>query len=236
MSLQYPPTSPTSRTAFDADTEEVLEKEKQAIEKSGVSARLGRGASSRNGWEVVRERWDTDKVAIAKVQKRDKEVIVDFDEQHPSIWNVMCSIYPTVPRKSLIFLGLVRCCLSGTMTPIFSFLLSRPLSEVSIGAQDISTINKFGAILVGIAAIDGILLGTKYFITEICGMSWVTRIPSTALYNVIVQDKKWFDRPENMASRMVQVLVKDGEDAQDLVAVVWGCVFDALCWACVGVY
>ena len=54
---------------------------------------------------------------------------------------------------------------------------------------------------------------------------------STAL-SVIVQDEKWFDRPENAASRIVQVLVKDGEDARDLVAVVWGqccVVFSMLC-------
>jgi ATP-binding cassette subfamily B (MDR/TAP) protein 1 len=235
LSLQYSPTSPTSRTAFDEDAEEVFEKEKQTIEKSGVTARLGRGPSSRNGREVVRARWDADKFAPltnVKVQKRDKEVIIDSDEQCPSIWGVMRSIYPSVPRKPLIFSGLVTCCLSGAMTPIFSFLLSRLLFEVSIGAQDVSTINKFGGILVGIAAIDGILLGTKYFVMEICGMSWVTRIRSTALYNVIVQDKKWFDRPENAASRMVQVLVKDGEDARDLVAVVWGqccVVFSMLC-------
>ena len=231
FSLQYSPTSPTSRTAFDEDAEEVFEKEKQAIEKSGVSARLGRGASTRNGREVVRARWDKPLTNV-KVQKRDKEVIVDSDEQLPSIWSIMRSIYPSVPRKFLVSFGLVTCCLSGAMTPIFSFLLSRLLFEVSIGAQDVSTINKFGGILVGIAAIDGILLGTKYFIMETCGMSWVTRIRSTALYNVIVQDKKWFDRPENAASSMVQVLVKDGEDARDLVAVVWGqccVVFSMLC-------
>jgi len=59
LSLQYSPTSPTSRTAFDEDAEEVFEKEKQAIEKSSVSARLGRGASSRNGREVIREQGGT---------------------------------------------------------------------------------------------------------------------------------------------------------------------------------
>ncbi|KIJ89503.1 hypothetical protein K443DRAFT_687256 [Laccaria amethystina LaAM-08-1] len=77
------------------------------------------------------------------------------------------------------------------MTPIFSFLLSHLLFKVSIGAQDISTINKFSGTVIGIAA----LLGAKYLIMETCGMSWVTRIRYTALYNVIVQDKKWFDRP-----------------------------------------
>jgi len=162
FSLHHSPTSPTSRTAFDEDAEEVFEKEKQAIEKSGVSARLGRGASSRNGWEAVRARWDADKfrpLTNVQIQKRDKGVVVDSDEQPPSIWSVMLSIYPSVPRKSLMLFGLVMCCLSSAMTPIFSFLLSRVLFEASIGAQDVSTINKFSRILVGIAAIDGILLG-----------------------------------------------------------------------------
>jgi len=111
---------------------------------------------------------------VGLVQKRDREVIVDSDEQRPSIWSVMCSIYP--PSSQIPHLLWPRnCCLSGAMTPIFSFLLSRLLFEVSTGTQDVSAINKFG---VGIAAIDGILLGTKYFIMETCGMWWVT---STAL-------------------------------------------------------
>jgi hypothetical protein len=38
-------------------------------------------------------------------------------------------------------------------------------------------------------------------------MSWVMCIRSTALYNIVVQDKKWF-----CGDRMVQVLVKDAGD------------------------
>ena len=63
-------------------------------------------------------------------------------------------------------------------------------------------------------------------------MLWITCLWSMALYHVIVQDKNWFDRPENTASRIVQVLVKDGEDTRDLVAVVRGqccVVFSMLC-------
>jgi ATP-binding cassette subfamily B (MDR/TAP) protein 1 len=48
------------------------------------------------------------------------------------------------------------------MTAIFFLLFCLPL-EVLIGAQDISTM---GGILIGITAIDSILLGTKYFIME----------------------------------------------------------------------
>jgi hypothetical protein len=48
------------------------------------------------------------------------------------------------------------------MTPVFSFLLSRLLFEVSSGAHNVSTINFFGGIVLGIAALDGLLVGLKW--------------------------------------------------------------------------
>jgi ATP-binding cassette subfamily B (MDR/TAP) protein 1 len=48
------------------------------------------------------------------------------------------------------------------MTPIFSFLLSRLLFEVSIGAKNVSLLNKLGGIVLSVAALDGILMGAKY--------------------------------------------------------------------------
>ena len=49
---------------------------------------------------------------------------------------------------------------------MFSFLLSRLLFEVSIGARDTAMINQYGAIVLGVAALDGLLMGFKYFIIE----------------------------------------------------------------------
>jgi hypothetical protein len=43
-------------------------------------------------------------------------------------------------------------------TPIFSFFLSRLFFGVAIGARAVSTINKFGGIVLSIAAIDSIVL------------------------------------------------------------------------------
>ena len=39
----------------------------------------------------------------------------------------MRSIYPTIPNKPILFLGLLFCLFNGSMTLIFSFLLSRLL-------------------------------------------------------------------------------------------------------------
>jgi hypothetical protein len=62
---------------------------------------------------------------------------------------------PTVPYKSRIILGIVICLLNSAMTLISSTLLSRLLFEVSIGAGNVSIINIFGGIVLGIAAVDG---------------------------------------------------------------------------------
>ncbi|KAJ6524462.1 hypothetical protein DFH09DRAFT_1329514, partial [Mycena vulgaris] len=110
-----------------------------------------------------------------------------------TIWGLLREIYPTIPHKPLVFVGLVVCLLSGAITPIFSFLLSRLFFEVSIGAQDTPTINKYGGIVLAVAALDGLLMGLKYFIMQAAAMAWVMRLRKSAFARVLRQDKKWFD-------------------------------------------
>jgi ATP-binding cassette, subfamily B (MDR/TAP), member 1 len=125
-------------------------------------------------------------------------------------------------RRSHTSLFLFTCISSGAMTPVFSFLLSRLPFEVSTGAHNVYTINFFGAIVLGIAALDGLLMGFKYFIMETAGNAWVLRIRRQGFANVLAQDKKWFDKGENAGVRLIQTLVKDGDDARNLVALIKG--------------
>ncbi|KIJ64941.1 hypothetical protein HYDPIDRAFT_89521 [Hydnomerulius pinastri MD-312] len=108
------------------------------------------------------------------------------------------------------------------MTPIFSFLLSRLMFEVSANPADASIINSYGGLVLGIAALDGLLLGSKYFLMETSAIRWVTRLRNTAFARVLSQDKTFFDRPTNAPASLAQVLVKDADDARSLVAVVMG--------------
>jgi len=231
FSLPFTPTSPTfaptdrstmlSKTFDDDDDDEAFEKEKQAIGRSASYARIGRQQPPVG--RVARARWDAEKIPAGVSLKLDNSASDEgLDVERLGFWALMRSVYPTIPHKPFVFLGLIVCCLSGAMTPIFSFLLSRLLFEVAIGARDVSTINKFGGIVLSIAAIDGILLGSKYFIMESCGTAWITHIRGFALSKVLAQDKKYFDKPANAPTRVVQVLVKDGDDARNLVSVVWG--------------
>ena len=53
---------------------------------------------------------------------------------------------------------------------------------------------------------------------EKAAMRWVTDIRERCLGLVLTQDKKWFDKTENAPVRLVQILIKDGDDARALIA------------------
>jgi len=203
----------TDDTDFDAD---IL-----ALKRSGTEASLRRPSSRK----ALRTRWDDSRhtqltsVGTGKSETVDPESSTQSGEQI-GFWQLIREIYPTIPYKPIILLGLVICVLNGAMTPVFSFLLSRLTFEVSIGAQNTSTINMYGGIILGIAAFDGLLLGLKYFIMETMAMSWATRIRDICYKLIISQDKKWFDKSDNSPVRLVQILIKDGDDARALIGTV----------------
>jgi len=210
---------------YEEEEDQEFEGEKNAVKMMGAAARNGRAGG-------VRTRWAGDvRLAGVKVDGKEKskkdteeaeESTTTEDMQRPPFWALMRIVYPTIPGKPLLFFGLLICILSGAMTPIFSFLLSRLLFEVSTGGKNVSVINNFGGLVLGIAAIDGLFLGSKYYIMESVAMSWITSLRSHSLTHLLAQDKKWFDRPSHPPARLVQILVKDAEDARNLVSVVWG--------------
>jgi ATP-binding cassette subfamily B (MDR/TAP) protein 1 len=225
-SLQFTPTSPVfefhaSRTSTMHLVEDDLDfdDDKAQMQRRGAQASSKRKRNAR-----PRARWDDVRLPPLTTVKVEKSQILDYDtadtQKQLSLWSLIRDVYPTVPCKSLVVLGVVTALFSGAMTPIFSYLLARLMFEVSIGAKDTSTINMYGGIVLSIAALDGLLLGFKYFVMETSGAIWVTRVRNACFKNVLAQDKKWFDRSENSPVRIVQVLIKDGDDARNLIAVV----------------
>ncbi|CCM02000.1 uncharacterized protein FIBRA_04074 [Fibroporia radiculosa] len=235
-SLQFTPTSPTvcsnrstttlwSPAMIEDDDE--FDKEKAAMQWMATEAsskRRGMGTSM-DKLPIKRERtrWDEKHLAAltsVKVELPEAQQNASTKGGQQSFWSLIRDIYPTLPTKPLLLFGICVCLASGAMTPIFSFLLSRLLFEVSIGARDVSTINTYGGIVLAIAAIDGLLIGLKYGIMEVIGMAWVTRIRKACIARLLAQDKKWFDCTDNSPPRLVQILIKDGDDARSLIATV----------------
>ncbi|KAJ6597005.1 P-loop containing nucleoside triphosphate hydrolase protein [Mycena vulgaris] len=225
FSLQYTPTS----TVFSFNStahllEDGMESDEKTLERRGTRATTRRRQPSRKPTTRVRSRWDDAKV----LPMTDIQVDLSNDPapetplSPPSLLSLIRAVYPTVPYKPFVVLGVLVCLISGAMTPIFSYLLSRLFYEVATGAQNSSTINTYGFIVLGTAALDGIFIGLKYFIMETASVSWITKVRKACFKLVLAQDKKWFDKSENAPVRLVQVLIKDGDDARNLIAVVLG--------------
>ncbi|GLB45418.1 hypothetical protein LshimejAT787_2200810 [Lyophyllum shimeji] len=68
----------------------------------------------------------------------------------------------------------LRPALSGAATPLFSFLLSLLLLEVSTGGHNTALINCLGGLVLGIVGLDGVLIGLKYCGMESAALAWIT--------------------------------------------------------------
>jgi ATP-binding cassette subfamily B (MDR/TAP) protein 1 len=223
FSLQFTPTSPTfSRPSFPpqepvcmVEVDEEFETEKETLKRSAEEAANRRERRERKDHGALQG------VLVPPSGNEDTQGQSGLSPA-PGLFALLRAVYPTIPAKPIVFVGLTICLLSGAMTPIFSFLLSRLIVLVSAGGSDSSMINSYGSLVLGIAALDGLLLGSKFFFMETSAMRWVTRLRDIAFSRVLSQDKSWFDRPENGAARLTQVIVKDGDDARTLIAVVVG--------------
>jgi len=258
LSLQFTPSSPVfsaysrgsstlnilhaQATEAAEDDQESFDDEKDAMKRSATLATSRRPPRPARRQHHAMVEIKIDERSKKPVEECSLSTPADPQQSHtpPSFWITILRAYSTVPHKPLLVVGLLICLLSGAMTPLFSFLLSRLLFEVSTGAHNTTLINRFGGIVLGVAGLDGLLLGLKYFLMESAGMGWVTSLRKRALSLVLRQDKAWFDSPDNSSVRLVQVLVKDGDDARNLIAVVMGqCVVVAsmlavgLVWALV---
>ncbi|KAI9060101.1 P-loop containing nucleoside triphosphate hydrolase protein [Trametes sanguinea] len=225
LSLQFTPSSPTLcyypspkpfATASMVEDDDEFEAEKAAMQRTATSA------SQRRSREQRRTRRDptfaTVKVEKSEVSSQENPSQSTAQDAEVPLFTLIRDIFPTIPNKVILFIGLVICLASGAMTPLFSYLLSRLFYEVSNGARNVSIINIYGGIVLAIAAADGILIGLKLLIMENVAIDWVTRLRQTCFARVLAQDKKWFDKTENSPARLVQVLIKDGEDARALIA------------------
>lgn len=136
------------------EEEDAFEREKEVVAMSE-----SRAAGSRE--KRVRKRCQVDSEKMYLLQNT-------TTSSTPGFWEIIVEVFPAIPYKPLLFLGLFTCIASGAMTPISSFLHSRLLFEVSTGAHNVSAIN--------LSALDGLLMGLKYFLMETAGNAWVLRI------------------------------------------------------------
>ncbi|KAJ3772085.1 P-loop containing nucleoside triphosphate hydrolase protein [Lentinula raphanica] len=223
-SLQFEPTTPTALTFADLQKQGLSEK--RVLEHSARSVSVRRRQTRR---EVLGK--EGEKLEIVTASTSEIPPIVN----EIGFWKLIRALYPSMPYKPLLFFGLLICVASGAMTPIFSFLLSRLLFEVSTGVKDVRLVNEYGGLVLGMAALDGLLMGVKFFLMQSLGWMWIERLRESAFARLVSMPKSFFDAgvvdketpSPNSAARtspvaLTQILTKSAEDAKNLLAVVAG--------------
>ncbi|KAF9265397.1 P-loop containing nucleoside triphosphate hydrolase protein [Marasmius fiardii PR-910] len=220
MSLQFTPSSPTfptipKRVSIEDDTE--FDKEKVALESSG------RWAQRRPTRRTVNEGRKTENLDIQ----------VSTLEQHPKkqlknvgLFALVWRMYPTIPAKPLLFLGMTFALLSGAMTPVFSFLLSKLLVLVSSGPIDNEkqkVINWWGGIVLSIVAADGLMLGLKFYVMEGLSCQWINSLRLRIMTGLVNKPRVFFQSPgqtQNTPMHLTHALTSATDDARLLLSTV----------------
>lgn len=130
---------------------------------------------------------------------------------------------PEIPNKLGLAAGLALCVGSGVCTPMFSNLFAQLLTSLSApGSIDLLRI---ALLLLMIAAIDGFAQWGKYSVLQRVAMGWILKLQKESLQRLLAQEKGWFDQPANSPVNLVSTLVKDAEDARNLIGYVAGNLF-----------
>lgn len=143
-------------------------------------------------------------------------------EQVPSLVSVVRQFYSTVPRKPWVALGLVFAVVDGALTPVFSWALAQLMAEMGTDATNYNTSTKYGLMVLLVALGNGVATGAKFYLLEDGAMRWVAGLRKASFARILRQDKTWFDESKHSPERMVQIIVKDGDDARTLIATVAG--------------
>jgi len=154
-----------------------------------------------------------DKIEIASPTAENKP--------HLPFFKLLRLYWPTVPNKFVFVLGLFFAVLAGICTPIFGFFLSQLVLAITTtqdaGAHDESRVNEYGVLVLCLAIGSGLTFGIKYFLIEYVGHKWMMTVREKGFEKIVMQDKKWFDLPNNAPSQLLHLLIRDPDDAKSFL-------------------
>ncbi|KAE8250579.1 hypothetical protein A4X13_0g4590 [Tilletia indica] len=210
-----------------------LASEAEWLDKTGRAAALGR----RN----TRRRAISEKAELQRIVEDDR-ALPDEAKSHTgssssSFVAISRRAWTGQKRKAVTVLGLIACMISGCTMPIFSYFLARLLATMAQTGQN-SKVLRFAVLTLLLAILDGICVFLRQFVMETVAELWIRHLREEAYGRVLKQSMPWFHHPDNQAEHISHCLVRDGEDARNLVGQIWGqllaiaaMIFVAFMWA-----
>ncbi|GAC96032.1 leptomycin B resistance protein pmd1 [Pseudozyma hubeiensis SY62] len=198
--------------------------EAEALRATGSSAsdRRARNAT------VQRRKWDAaslDNVSTTATHfKPSSHAFEDSDgapSKPPTVRQIWSILWRTIPSRALFLVAICLCVISGTLTPIFSYLLAQLLSTMGQPHSE-AIVLKWSLLVLLTALLEGIFSFTRYLFMELLADEWLFRLRSRSYASILSQDRWFFDSRTNSAARLCQSLIKDAEDARNLVGQIIG--------------
>lgn len=208
------------------------------------SAAANHGMSATNRKPVTRKAWNEEELAKAfrggdsKSNALHKGVVVDTQNTPAPapapLWLTLRFAFASVPSKSLLALGLAASLIGGGVTPVFSFFLGKLLATMGLQNQSHNVL-VYALVVLGLAILEGITAFGRYAIMDVVGEGWVHHMRRSAFERVLARDKSWFDESSNSAGFIVARIVKDADDARNLIARVIGSLIVVLAMVLAGI-
>ncbi|KAL9940627.1 hypothetical protein V8E36_000115 [Tilletia maclaganii] len=199
-----------SRVRSD-ESRDHFKSEADFLDRTGQVAAMGRRLNRKDaatGTSMV----NTDAAAALKRRHSDSR---------PLLSDTFRAAWHHQPRKGMTALGLLACLASGCTMPIFSYFLAQLLSTMAAQNQSAKVL-RFALLTMLLAALDGLCAFARQWLMEIVAELWIRRLREEAFGRVLRQDLEWFDQQAHQPEKVSHCLVRDGEDARDLVGQIWG--------------
>ncbi|ODN99237.1 hypothetical protein I350_07396 [Cryptococcus amylolentus CBS 6273] len=130
--------------------------------------------------------------------------------------------FPTLPHRYLLFFGCLGSIGHGATTPIWSYFLAKLMTIVGAGGADVGALTKYGLIVLALCACQGLSNCVREYSLVSLSARWSHMVRGQAYHKLIKQDKAFFDLSPSAPSRLVQLLIKDADDARTLMSHVIG--------------
>lgn len=198
-----------------------------AVERAGFASHAKRprpdsrrANGPRDSWHQLKEVAVHNPTEAAQSSETSGAAQATVPQHTLSVFKIMQMALPEIPNKLGLVFGLFLCIGSGICTPFFSSLFSKLLS--GLGKPGSIDLTRTALLLLLIALLNGLADWGKYSILQRVAMGWILKLQERCFSTVIQQDKAWFDDPDNSPINLISMLVKDAEDARNLIGYVVG--------------
>lgn len=135
-----------------------------------------------------------------------------------SAWSMISMCYKSINHKWLLWLGIFASIINGALTPVFSYIISHLLSQMTPGMDsNTSSQNKWISLALCIALFDGITAFARTLILGTVGDLWIKDLRKKAVQAIMLQDMNWYTRNKIDTNDLTALLMSNAEDMRVLI-------------------